>query len=138
MDYLLDPRYAMMQTMQQYQQMNAMNNAMRQQANAALQQMQQQLNQLNANTPPPPAFQPNAPFVPSESPKVQPSEQRNSSSRHECPRCHGKGRVSYDSYPGTYGSNDYKVRCNECGQTFNKSTGHSHINCPQCHGKGSY
>jgi len=52
-----------------------------------------------------------------------------------CPLCHGTGRIVHDSYQSTLGTSDYKVYCSECGQSFLKSTGHSHINCTQCHGR---
>lgn len=55
-------------------------------------------------------------------------------SSSDCSLCHGSGRIVHDSYPGTLGTADYKVKCNECGGYFLKSTGHSHISCPQCHG----
>lgn len=57
---------------------------------------------------------------------------------HTCPLCHGSKRYQMDTNPGTYGTMDYKVRCNECGGMFMKSTGHTHIPCPQCHGKGHW
>ncbi|MBQ9218717.1 MAG: hypothetical protein IJ160_11180 [Muribaculaceae bacterium] len=57
---------------------------------------------------------------------------------HTCSLCHGSGRYQKDFNPPTFGTMDYKVRCNECGGYFMKSTGHSHIPCPQCHGKGHW
>lgn len=56
-----------------------------------------------------------------------------SSSRSSCSLCHGRGRIVRTTSVSTFG-NDYKVKCNECGGWFMKSTGHSHITCPQCHG----
>ena len=57
---------------------------------------------------------------------------------HTCSLCNGSGRYQKDFNPSTFGTMDYKVRCNECGGYFMKSTGHSHIPCPQCHGKGHW
>lgn len=61
---------------------------------------------------------------------------RNGKTWHECPTCHGAKRVERFTYPSLYGSEDYKVRCNECGQWFMRSLGHTHVTCPTCHGKG--
>ena len=58
--------------------------------------------------------------------------------KHTCPLCNGKKRIVKDTYPPLYGMEDYKVRCNECGGYFMRSTGHTHITCPQCHGKGYF
>lgn len=60
----------------------------------------------------------------------------NNKQRHECSLCHGKKRIVRDSHPPTYGTNDSRVRCNECGGYFLRSTGHSHITCTLCHGRG--
>lgn len=58
--------------------------------------------------------------------------------KHTCSLCHGQKRIVKDTYPALYGTTDYKVRCNECGGYFLRSTGHTHITCPQCHGKGYF
>lgn len=58
--------------------------------------------------------------------------------RHNCPLCNGQRRIVKDTYPSLFGTSDYKVRCNECGGYFMRSTGHTHITCPQCHGKGYF
>lgn len=62
------------------------------------------------------------------------------SSNRQCPQCHGTGRMEYNTNPTQYGglnSNNYKVRCNECGKEFLKSWGHTHITCKICHGRGT-
>ncbi|MGM9693486.1 MAG: hypothetical protein ACI3YC_00550, partial [Alloprevotella sp.] len=60
---------------------------------------------------------------------------KNNRQRRECSLCHGKGRIVRDSPVPTYG-NDSRVRCNECGGYFMRSTGHSHVTCTLCHGRG--
>ena len=60
------------------------------------------------------------------------------SSRHQCSLCHGTGRIVRETPTGTFGTGDYKKKCDECGQYFYMSTGHSHVTCPQCHGKGYF
>lgn len=59
----------------------------------------------------------------------------NNKQRSECSLCHGKRRIVRDSPVPVYG-NDSRVRCNECGGYFMRSTGHSHVTCTQCHGNG--
>ena len=61
-----------------------------------------------------------------------------SSSQHSCSLCNGTGKIVRDFYPATYGTQDYKVYCNECKRSYMKSTGHSHISCSQCYGKGYF
>lgn len=61
---------------------------------------------------------------------------REYKTREECSRCKGKKRIAYDTYPPTFGLEDYKVRCSECGELHLSSTGHTHITCPDCNGKG--
>lgn len=51
----------------------------------------------------------------------------------DCSHCHGKGTVVHDSYIATFG-NDSKAYCAQCGQSYWRSTGHSHVTCPICHG----
>lgn len=58
--------------------------------------------------------------------------------KHTCPLCHGTKRIVKDTYTPLYGTEDYRVRCNECGEYFMRSTGHTHITCPQCHGRGYF
>ena len=64
------------------------------------------------------------------------TKKTDSVSTHECSLCHGKKRIVKDTFPPMFGTADYKVKCNECGEYFLRSTGHTHIPCPQCHGKG--
>lgn len=59
-----------------------------------------------------------------------------STPRPNCAYCRGKGRVVHNSYQPMYGTQDYQVRCNECGGTFMKSSGHTHITCGHCGGTG--
>lgn len=65
---------------------------------------------------------------------------KNQPVKHTCPRCRGQKKIVHESYAPQfgYGGNDVKSRCNECGQYFLRSTGHSHITCPQCHGQGYF
>lgn len=56
--------------------------------------------------------------------------------RETCRRCNGKKRIVINTYPSMFGLDDYKVRCNECGEYHLRSVGHSHIDCPDCGGKG--
>lgn len=57
-------------------------------------------------------------------------------SSHQCPYCNGKGRIQKDMNPSTFGTQDYKVKCEECGQMYLKSTGHTHVTCGHCGGTG--
>ena len=63
------------------------------------------------------------------------NRKKNSEQSRECSLCHGKGRIVRNSSVPTYG-NDSRVRCNECGGYFMRSTGHSHVTCTRCHGRG--
>lgn len=56
--------------------------------------------------------------------------------REACRRCNGRKRIVHNTYPSMFGLDDYKVRCNECGEYHLRSTGHTHITCPDCKGKG--
>lgn len=69
-----------------------------------------------------------------QSQSVAPAKQPT---RHECPLCHGKGRIVRDNPVATYG-NDTQVWCGECGRYYMRSTGHAHVTCTQCHGRGYY
>lgn len=57
-------------------------------------------------------------------------------SSHQCPYCNGKGRIQKDMNPSMFGTQDYKVKCEECGQMYLKSTGHTHVTCGHCGGTG--
>lgn len=59
----------------------------------------------------------------------------NNRQRRECSLCHGKRRIVRNNSVATFG-NDSRVRCNECGGYFMRSTGHSHVTCTLCHGRG--
>ena len=68
------------------------------------------------------------------------SNSSKQTSNRQCPLCHGTGRMEFNTNPPQYGglnSNNYKVRCNECGKDFLKSWGHTHITCKICHGRGT-
>ena len=57
--------------------------------------------------------------------------------KHECSMCHGTGRIGKEFNPPSYDGNpdNTKVKCEECGGIFLKSSGHAHVPCPVCHGK---
>lgn len=83
---------------------------------------------------------------PTQQPSYQQPEQNQSSGGNprqlvkeqvRCSRCNGTGRMVYNTYPGTLGQPDYKVRCNECGEEHLKSTGHTHVTCNECKGSGT-
>lgn len=66
------------------------------------------------------------------------TKRKQQPTKHTCPLCHGAKRIERDTYTPLYGTEDYRVRCNECGEYFMRSTGHTHITCPQCHGRGYF
>lgn len=66
------------------------------------------------------------------------TKRKQQPAKHTCPLCHGAKRIVRDTYTPLYGTEDYRVRCNECGEYFMRSTGHTHITCPQCHGRGYF
>ena len=59
------------------------------------------------------------------------------SSRRECPHCHGIGRMEYNTNPAQYGINTTMVKCKECGKEVLQSWGHTHVTCKICHGRGT-
>ena len=63
---------------------------------------------------------------------------RKQPTKHTCSLCNGQRRIVKNTYPSLYGQSDYRIKCNECGGYFMRSTGHTHITCPQCHGKGYF
>lgn len=58
----------------------------------------------------------------------------SSSSRTLCPQCHGTGRMVYEANAAQFGTQYSEVYCSECGKSFPKSWGHSHVTCKICHG----
>lgn len=66
------------------------------------------------------------------------TKRKQQPAKHTCPLCHGAKRIVRDTYTPLYGTEDYRVRCSECGEYFMRSTGHTHITCPQCHGRGYF
>ncbi|MBR1516716.1 MAG: hypothetical protein IJ620_01030 [Bacteroidales bacterium] len=148
MDYLLDPRYTMMQMQQHETQMNALNqqliNKTIRDVNAQEQAEYQQAKKYNPNLTleqframKAAALQPqNGTSTTGASTHSSSSTSPGTSSSLKCSRCNGSGRMPYDTYPSTFGQSDYKVTCSECGQQFLKSRGHNHVTCTECHGKG--
>jgi len=65
------------------------------------------------------------------------SPSSSSSSKRACSMCKGTGRMVKESSVATFGL-DEKVKCNECGGTFWRSTGHVHVTCSVCHGNGFF
>lgn len=63
------------------------------------------------------------------------SSSSSSSSRTPCPQCHGTGRMVYEANAAQFGAQYSEVYCSECGKSFPKSWGHSHITCKICHGR---
>lgn len=60
-------------------------------------------------------------------------------SNHQCSLCHGTGRIGKEMNTPQFGLGDTsKEKCNECGEWFPKSWGHTHVTCPNCHGKGTF
>jgi len=58
---------------------------------------------------------------------------------HTCSLCNGTGNISKETYPASFGYADHtKEKCNTCGQYFPRSSGHVHITCPNCHGKCTF
>ena len=57
-------------------------------------------------------------------------------SQVKCSYCNGTGKVAKNTYPPQFGTQDYKVRCPECGEEHWKSDGHVHVPCPSCNGRG--
>ena len=153
MDYLLDPNYAYMQTQQQMAQMNAVNqqllNVSAQQVADAEQKEYQEARKYRPNLTleeyrleKAQAYQAvkgqqNTSNSKSSSPQKVSShtQQSYSTTLRQCSHCHGTGKVPYESNSATFGTNDYRVKCSECGETHMKSTGHTHVTCPICHGK---
>ncbi len=57
-------------------------------------------------------------------------------SSHKCAFCNGTGKRVVNQNIATFGTTDVKVRCNECGRDFYRSSGHSHVYCGRCGGTG--
>lgn len=61
---------------------------------------------------------------------------RVTGNKHECSMCHGTGRIGKETHPANFGYEDNtKIKCNECGGVFLRSSGHVHESCPVCHGE---
>lgn len=147
LDYLLDPRYAMMQVAQQQAQMNAVNEQLIRTTVRQVNEAEQAEYQAAKK------YRPNLTLEQFRREKAQAYQNVNgsgsntrsssstsgstSSSSRQCNYCNGTGRRVYDTNPPTFGlDNGEKVKCNECGQTFLKSTGHTHVSCQYCGGTG--
>lgn len=129
MDYLLDPRYAMHQVLNEEQQ--EYQAAKRIRPNLTLEQFRLEKGQ---------AIQMAKSGGSSSSTSTSSSTRSSysSSSSKSCPQCNGTGRMEYNTNPPQFGlDNAYKVKCSECGKEVLKSWGHSHITCKICHGKGT-
>lgn len=135
-NYLLDPNYAMWQTEQQNQLEYAEFSRTWKKPDGSNYTYQEFLG-IKAQSLAGYQQQNNNGSSVSDSNISQSSTQTNTPSANKpCPRCNGKGRIVYDTYPPMFGLQDSKVKCNECGEYHLKSTGHTHITCPLCHGKG--
>lgn len=142
MNYLLDPNYAIMQVSQQQAQMNAVNEQLISNAIQKMNDAEQEEYQAAKR------YRPNLTLEQFRLEKAQAyqlmnSSENTSSSSYEtsttsqnCIRCKGSGRQVYETNPVMLGSDDYKVKCDECGQKFLKSVGHTHISCKLCGGTG--
>lgn len=143
MDYLLDPRYAMMQVAQQQAQMNAVNEQIIQTTIRQVNEAEQAEYQAAKK------YRPGLTLEQFRREKAEAYQHVNSSenststrssdissSSKKCNHCNGTGRKVLDTNPPMFGMKDYKVKCNECGQTFLKSTGHTHVSCQYCGGTG--
>lgn len=62
------------------------------------------------------------------------SSSSNTPSRRKCAYCNGSGKIVKEWSVATYGLNDEKVKCPECGKVHFRSTGHAHVYCSHCHG----
>ncbi len=51
-----------------------------------------------------------------------------------CSLCKGTGRIAKDTNPAQFRINNGKEKCQECGEWFPASWGHTHVTCPVCHG----
>lgn len=76
--------------------------------------------------------------ITSSTPRQNTTPAKRQPTTHTCSLCNGQKRIVKDTHPPLYGAKDYQVRCNECGESFPRSWGHTHVTCPQCHGKGYF
>ena len=146
LDYLLDPNYAYMQTQQQMSHLNAVNNQLLQvsakQVEDAAEKEYQEAKKYRPNlTRNEYMLEKGSAYQAlkqgsnlNSSVQVENSGSKTMSLR-QCSHCHGTGKVPYESSPGTLGQSEEKVKCQECGISYLKSFGHTHITCPICHGK---
>ena len=141
MDYLLDPRYAMMQTQQKFDQINyETQQAAKQAANYINNQLQTPMWIPDPSTVPMTYVGGTADGI-GESPSTisgsntTSKESSTINTRRMCSLCNGTGKIVKHLSPPMFGTQDYKVRCNECGEYWLKSSGHTHLPCTLCHGK---
>ena len=141
MNYLLDPRYAMMQTQQKFDQINyETQQAAKQAANYINNQLQTPMWIPDPSTVPMTYVGGTADGI-GESPSTisgsntTSKESSTINTRRMCSLCNGTGKIVKHLSPPMFGTQDYKVRCNECGEYWLKSSGHTHLPCTLCHGK---
>ena len=126
LDYLLDPRFAMMQVQQQeyeeYETFKKLTGAdisleeyrlLRAQANSQNQELEREENVFNKTD---------------SKPRI--------SVDNSCSYCNGKGKIEVNQSVPTYGTSPYKKKCNICGWEYMSGTAHSHHDCPYCGGTG--
>lgn len=126
LDYLLDPRLAMMQAQQQeyeeYETFKKLTGAdisleeyrlLRAQANYQNQEQEREERDFNKTD--------SKPII---------------SGNNTCAYCNGKGTIEVNQSVPTYGTSPYKKKCNICGWEYMSGTAHSHHNCPHCGGTG--
>lgn len=126
LDYLLDPRLAIMQTQQQeyeeYETFKRLSGA-----NISLDEYRMLKAQAN--------YQKNDPD-PEPDPGPATNPKPKVSGNRTCPYCNGKGKTEVNKSVATYGATPYKKRCNECGWEYMSNTSHSHVHCYHCGGTG--
>ena len=133
MDYLLDPRYAMMQVQQeelaeyqQYKQLTGQDITLEQYR--MLKAMSASQNSSSDS---------NSQYYETSSYSDTSISYGSSVTRKECPACKGNRTiVRNDGSISSYGSGGYMKKCPTCGAEYWSTTFHRHENCNVCHGKG--
>lgn len=134
LDYLLDPRYAMMQVQQEemaeYEHFKKLTGQ-----DITIEQYRMLKYTSNKSESDDGGYDTEGNSSKSYS-SERSSSSKVSSSTWTCPYCNGKGRVEYNTNPTQFGINTDKKWCDECGKYYLKSWGHTHITCSHCHGTG--